>query len=476
MPETKKFLVAGEWKSGQETFEVTSPYDGEVVAQVGKPSEGDIERAAAAAHETFPSGRRLPVHARAEALMHISRRLGERLDEVAEIITRENGKPIKWAKFEAARAVSTFRWAAEECRHEQGSIMRLDTEASLGSRAGLIRRFPRGPVLAIAPFNFPVNLMAHKMAPALAVGAPVVMKPATQTPLGTLLLAELFAETDLPPGMCSALPIGGGQSEALVRDDRFAKISFTGSTEVGWGIKEKAPRKAVTMELGGNAGVIVHSDADLAKAAQRVAFGGYYQAGQSCISVQRVLVHADVAGEFNDKLVVEVEKLKNGDPMDPETDVGPLIDPAALDRISAWVDEAVQLGAEVLTGAKREDPFYRPTVLARTRPEMKVVQEEIFGPVITVGSYTDFEDALAEVNNTPFGLQAGVFTSDVKRLFLAQRELEVGGVIGNDVSAFRADQMPYGGVKDSGMGREGLRYAMDEMTDVKILVLSDVPL
>jgi acyl-CoA reductase-like NAD-dependent aldehyde dehydrogenase len=276
--------------------------------------------------------------------------------------------------------------------------------------------------------------------------------------------------------MCSALPIGGSESDALVRDDRFAKISFTGSTEVGWGIKEKAPRKAVTMELGGNAGVIVHSDADLDKAAQRVAFGGYYQAGQSCISVQRVLVHADVAGEFNDKLVVEVEKLQNGDPMDPETDVGPLIDPAALDRISAWVDEAVQLGAEVLTGAKREDPFYLPTVLARTTPEMKVVQEEIFGPVITVATYTSFEDALAEVNNTPFGLQAGIFTSDVKRLFLAHRELEVGGVIGNDVSAFRADQMPYGGVKDSGMGREGLRSAMDEMTDVKILVLSDVPL
>ncbi|MGH2730438.1 MAG: aldehyde dehydrogenase family protein [Actinomycetota bacterium] len=476
MPETSSYLVAGEWRSGPESFDVASPYDASTVATISTPGPQDVEDAIAAAAEIFEQTRKLPVHSRAEALAHISGRLGERADEVAELIAREGGKPLKWAKVEAARAVSTFRWAAEECRRESGQIIRLDTEESLGARVGLVRRFPIGPVLAITPFNFPVNLVAHKMAPALAVGAPVVIKPATKTPLGALLLGELFLETDLPPAMCSVLPLGGSESEALVTDERFAKISFTGSSEVGWGIRAKAPKKAVTLELGGNAGVIVHEDADLDKAAQRIAFGGYYQAGQSCIAVQRVLVHADVADEFTQLLVTEVGKLKTGDPMNPETDVGPLIDHDALERVAAWVDEAVQAGAEVVIGGKREDPFYAPTILARTRADMKVAGEEIFGPVITIGAYEDFADAVIQVNSTRYGLQAGVFTRDIDRLMLAQRDIEVGGVIANDVSAFRADQMPYGGMKDSGIGREGLRFAMDEMTAPKILVLSDVPL
>jgi acyl-CoA reductase-like NAD-dependent aldehyde dehydrogenase len=474
--ETRAYLVAGEWSTGTDSFEVKSPYNQEVVARVATPTDDDIEAAVAAASETFDSARKLPIHARADALMHISRRLEERSDEVAELIAREGGKPLKWAKVEAARATSTFRWAAEETRRFSGELMRLDTDAALGARLGIIRRFPFGPVLGIAPFNFPVNLVAHKMAPALAVGAPIVIKPATKTPLGALFLGELFSETDLPAGMCSVLPVSGTQAGEMAGDARFAKISFTGSSEVGWELKRQNPKKAVTLELGGNAGVIVHSDADLATAAQRIAFGGYYQAGQSCISVQRVLVHNDVEREFNDLLVSEVEKLKTGDPMDPETDVGPLIDHASLERVSAWVDEAVQAGAEVLTGGKREDPFYRPTVLTRTRPEMKVRCEEVFGPVITVGAYRHFEGAIAEVNNSKYGLQAGVFTADMNRLLTAHRDIEVGGVIGNDVSAFRADQMPYGGTKDSGSGREGLRYAMEEMTEPRILVLSNTPL
>jgi acyl-CoA reductase-like NAD-dependent aldehyde dehydrogenase len=476
MAETKSFLVAGEWRGAEDTFDVTSPYDDAVVATLARPSASDVEDAVAAAHHTFEEARKLPVHVRAEALTHISKRLEERLDEVAEVIAREGGKPIKWAKVEAARAVSTFRWAAEETRREGGEIMRLDTEPALGARLGLVRRFPLGPVLAIAPFNFPVNLVAHKMAPALAVGAPIVIKPATKTPLGALMLGEIFLETDLPEGMCSVLPVGGSEAGEMAADERFAKISFTGSTEVGWKLREAAPKKAVTLELGGNAGLIVHSDADLDLASQRIAFGGFYQAGQSCISVQRVLVHDDVADEFSSKLVAEVEKLKTGDPMDPETDVGPLIDHDSLERVTAWVDEAVQAGAEVVTGGKREDPFYQPTVLARTRPEMKVRCQEIFGPVITVGTYRDFDAALDEVNNSNYGLQAGVFTKDVDRLFQAWRDIEVGGLIANDVSAFRADQMPYGGTKDSGTGREGLRYAMAEMSETKILVLSNIPL
>jgi acyl-CoA reductase-like NAD-dependent aldehyde dehydrogenase len=476
MSDTKAYLVAGEWKTGDESFEVKSPYDGRLVASVATPTEADVEGAIAGAHQVFDETRRLPVHVRAEALMHISRRLAERTDEVAELIAREGGKPLKWAKVEASRATSTFRWAAEECRRFSGELMRLDTEAALGARLGIVRYFPLGPVLGIAPFNFPVNLVAHKMAPALAVGAPIVIKPATKTPLGALLLGELFLETDLPKQMCSVLPIEGSRASKLATDERFAKITFTGSSAVGWELRKANPKAAVTLELGGNSGVIVHSDADLDTAANRIAFGGYYQAGQSCISVQRVLVEQSVAEAFNRKLVAEVEKLKTGDPMNPETDVGPLINHDALERVAAWVDEAVQAGAEVLCGAKREDPLYMPTVLARTDPSMKVRCEEIFGPVITVGTYTDFGTAIEEVNNSRYGLQAGIFTSNMDLLLTAHRDIRVGGLIANDVSAFRADQMPYGGTKDSGTGREGLRYAMGEMTEPRILVLSNVPL
>ena len=476
MPETKRFLIAGEWRVGTEDFEVHSPFDGSAVATVATPTPDDVEDAVSAASSVFSETRKLPVHVRAEALAHISRGLQERSDEVAELIAREGGKPIKWAKVEAARAVSTFRWASEECRRSGGELMRLDTEESLGPRAALVRRVPLGPVLAIAPFNFPVNLVAHKMAPALAVGAPIVIKPATKTPLGALLLGELFLETDLPEEMLSVIPIGGSEAGELAKDARFKKISFTGSSQVGWDLKAADPRKVVTLELGGNAGVIVHSDGDLQKAAQRIAFGGYYQAGQSCISVQRVFVHSDVAEGFERMLVDAVGALKTGDPMDPETDVGPLIDRSALDKVSSLVDEAVQNGAEILVGGKREDPFYAPTILKRTRRDMKVRQEEIFGPVTTLETYEDFDAAIELANETNYGLQAGVFTQDINRIFQAHRDLEVGGVVVNDVSAFRADQMPYGGTKDSGVGREGLRWAMAEMTEEKVLVISGVPL
>src|SRR5918999_4562177 len=305
MADIKPFLVAGEWRTRSEAFEVSSPYDGATVARVATPTPEDVESAVGAAAEVFDETRKLPVHRRAEALMHISKRLGERADEVAGLIAREGGKPLKWARVEAARAASTFRWAAEECRREGGEVMRLDTEAAHGARLGIVRRFPLGPVLAIAPFNFPVNLVAHKMAPALAVGAPIVIKPATKTPLGALLLGELFSETDLPEGMVSVLPMESEATQKLAEDDRFAKISFTGSSAVGWMLKKIDPKKHVTLELGGNAGAIVHSDGDLERAAARVAFGGYYQAGQSCISVQRVLVQAGVADRFNKLLVGE---------------------------------------------------------------------------------------------------------------------------------------------------------------------------
>jgi aldehyde dehydrogenase (NAD+) len=472
---TKPFYVAGRWRTGEGTFEVRSPYDQSVVAAVGVPTDADVEEAVSKAAATFDESRRLPTHARAEALMHISRRIAERVDELAETIAREGGKPLKWSRIEATRAVSTFRWAAEEARRFGGEFLALDADKGMEGRAGIVRRFPLGPVLGISPFNFPVNLVAHKLAPALAVGAPIVLKPAGQTPLGALALAELFDETDLPKGMLSVLTLPGSRAEAMVRDRRFKKFSFTGSG-IGWRLKGLDPHKHVTLELGGNAGVIVHADADLDHAAARIAFGGYYQAGQSCISVQRVLVQSEVYQDFVTRLVKQVDGLKVGDPLDPTVDVGPVIDPGALDRIDQWVKEAVEGGATILTGGRREDPLYYPTILADTKPEMKVRCEEIFGPVTTVQRYETFEEAIAEVNDSPYGLQAGVFTSSIERAMLAFRDLEVGGVIVNDQSAFRADQMPYGGAKHSGHGREGLRYAMEEMTEPRIMVLSNVAL
>jgi aldehyde dehydrogenase (NAD+) len=475
MTDVRPYLVNGEWRTGEGTFPVKSPYDDAVVAQIAVPTEADVEEAIATAASTFETSKKLSVAARSAALDHISKRLAETAEENARLIAAEGGKPLKWARVEAARAVSTFRWASEVIRHGDDELMRLDTEAAFTGRLGLLRRFPYGPVLGITPFNFPLNLVAHKVAPALAVGAPIVVKPASATPLGALALAELFAETDLPKGMYQVLPVNSKVADGMARDERFRKISFTGSAGIGWHLKSLDPKKRVTLELGGNAGVIVHSDADLDLAATRVAFGGYYQAGQSCISVQRVLVQSEVYDEFVIRLVKQVESLKTGDPMDPTVDVGPVIQRSEVDRVAAWVAEAIDQGAELLVGGTSDGPFYYPTLLGSTRPEMRVRCEEIFGPVVTVSPYQTFEEALAEVNASKYGLQAGVFTNDLARAFEAHRTLDVGGVIINDVSAFRADQMPYGGSKDSGFGREGLRFAMEEMTDPRIMVLN-VPL
>ncbi|HVL32517.1 MAG TPA: aldehyde dehydrogenase family protein, partial [Actinomycetota bacterium] len=340
----RAFIVGGQLRESDESFDVRSPWDDSLVESVAVPRDSDIEDAAALAHTTFAESRLLPAHVRIDALTHISQRLDEQRDELATQIAREGGKPLKWARVEAARAVSTFRIAAEEVRRWGGDFLRLDTEASLGARAAIVRRFPIGPVLGIAPFNFPLNLVAHKVAPALAVGAPIVVKPATATPLSALSLAEIIAETELPKGMISVLPVSGARAEQLVRDRRFPKVSFTGSTDVGWRIKALEPRKRFTLELGGNAGVIVHSDADLDRASERIAFGGYYQAGQSCISVQRILVQSQVFDSFSTRLVKQVSGLVVGDPLDPATDVGPLIDTGALDRVESWVQEAESQG------------------------------------------------------------------------------------------------------------------------------------
>jgi acyl-CoA reductase-like NAD-dependent aldehyde dehydrogenase len=338
-----------------------------------------------------------------------------------------------------------------------------------------VRRFPLGPVLGIAPFNFPLNLVCHKVGPALAAGNTIVVKPASATPLSAIALGEILIEAGAGDAI-SVLTCSSEQAESAAQDDRVAKVTFTGSTDVGWKLKSLVPKKKVTLELGGNAAVIVEPDADLDLAAERVAYGGFYQAGQSCISVQRVLVHSSVFDGFCDRLVPRVEALVVGDPANEDTDVGPLIDHDALERVDAWVNEALSSGAKALCGAKREDPCYLPTVLTDVSDDMKVSCKEVFGPVVTVQPYSTFDDAIVMANATEYGLQAGIFTNDVEKVFLAHREVRVGGIIHNDVSAFRADQMPYGGVKDSGYGREGLRYAMEDMSQTRILVLSGIDL
>jgi acyl-CoA reductase-like NAD-dependent aldehyde dehydrogenase len=470
------FWSAGKQVTGDETLEVTHPYDGRVVAVVGLATPAQVEDAVAAAHGVRHEFASLPAYVRADALAHVSRRLAERADEIARLITAENGKPLKWARGEVARAVSTFRFAAEEARRFDGYTQRLDTDAAGAGRLAIIRRFPKGPVLGISPFNFPLNLVAHKVAPAIAVGAPIIVKPAPATPLSALVLAELFAETDLPAGVISVLPIPNDRAAGLVQDPRLPVVSFTGSGPVGWSIKESVPRKHVTLELGGNAAVIVCADADLDTAAARIALFSNYQGGQSCIAVQRVLIESAVYDETVARIVGAVDSLVTGSPDDERTDVGPLVDENAAKRVESWVAEAVLGGARVLTGGVRDGATYAPTVIADAAPSSKVCANEIFGPVLTVTSFDGLDDAFAQVNASDFGLQAGIFTRDVRTAFRAQRELEVGGVIVGDVPSYRADQMPYGGVKDSGVGREGLRSAMDDYTDERVMVLTGLDL
>ena len=478
MTDVRPFWVAGYAETGDETFEVTNPYDGHVAAVVSVPTEDQVERAVAAADAVSRDAARLPAHARAEALSEVAAGIAAREDELARLITAESGKPLKWSRVEVHRAVSTFRWAAEEARRFSGELQRLDTSPGADGRIGMVRRFPRGPVLGIAPFNFPLNLVAHKVAPAIAVGAPIVVKPAPKTPLTALVLGELFAETDLPEGMFSVLTVPNERAGALVADPRLPVVSFTGSGPVGWSIRDAVPRKHVTLELGGSAAAVVCADyADrLDWAAVRCATFSNYQSGQSCISVQRVLAAREVHDEFVERLIEEVTALRTGDPWDEKTDVGPLIDLAAAMRVGEWVDEAVGAGARVLTGGSRTDATYVPTVLTDVPQDAKVYAEEVFGPVMVVSQFDDVDEAFAEVNASKFGLQAGVFTRDLQTAFRAHRDLDVGGVVIGDVPSFRADQMPYGGTKESGVGREGVRFAMEDYTYERVMVLTGIDL
>lgn len=472
MTPVRPCLVGGEWTQTADRVAVTDPFTGKPIAEVCRAGLAEVDAAVRAAVAAFAEMKRLPAYRRAEALETIVAGLRARRDELARTMTAEAGKPIADARREVERAIRTFGAGAEEAKRIPGELVPMDLARGFESYVGLARRVPVGPILGITPFNFPLNLVAHKVAPALAAGNPLVLKPAPQTPLTALALGEIVLGAGLPPGAFSVVPCENALAERMVADPRFAMLSFTGSAAVGWMLKAKCGKKRVALELGGNAGVVVEADADLDLAADRCATGGFSYAGQTCISVQRIFVQEAGYDRFVAKLLERVAALKVGDPTDEATAVGPLIDEAAARRVEDWIAEAAAQGARVLTGGKRVGSLVEPTVLADVTPSMKVSCREVFGPVVTVSRYAAFPDALAALNESDYGLQAGVFTRDVARIFRAYRDLQVGTVLANEIPTFRADHMPYGGVKDSGLGREGVRYAIEEMTELKLLVLN----
>src|SRR6202790_5582406 len=466
------FLLDGKWRSDGERIEIYSPGSRQRVGATYRATAADAEAAIRAATRAFEATRRMGGYERQRVLRAVSSGIEKQSEELARMVALEAGKPIKTARTEVDRAVFTFSVAAEEAVRVGGEYLPLDWQGSTAGRWGIVRRFPLGPIAAITPFNFPINLVAHKVAPAIAAGCTIVLKPAPQTPLTALRLAQIIEQAGWPAGALNVLPLSNDDAGILVSDDRLKLLSFTGSTAVGWALKRKSGKKRVVLELVGNAGVFIGADANLEYAADRCVTGGFGYAGQTCISVQRILVEQSVYGKFTDILVEGVKKLTTGDPMEESTDVGPLIRESDAIRVTNWVEEAVRAGARLLCGGSRKGSIVNPTVLTGTKPDMKVNCQEIFGPVVTVEPYQNFEEALRRINNSHYGLQAGLFTRDVKLLFQAYDELEVGALIAGDIPSFRIDQMPYGGVKDSALGREGLRYAIEEMTEPKLLVMN----
>jgi acyl-CoA reductase-like NAD-dependent aldehyde dehydrogenase len=464
----RKLLIAGEWIETGDWLEVRSPYSGDVVGRVAKAGANETRRAINAAERAMTEP--LPAHKRAEILVRVAGHLGRRHEEAAQTICAEAGKPLKAARVEATRAMSTYTMSAVEARKLAGDVVPMDASQAGEGKLAFTLRVPIGVVGAISPFNFPLNLVAHKIAPALAAGCAVVLKPASQTPLSALLLAELETEAGLPPGWLNVV-VGPSSviGDVLVEDERVAALTFTGSGDVGWKLKERAPRKHVALELGNATPVIVEADADLEDAATRLAGNAFSFAGQSCISVQRIYVARDVWDGFLERFLPKVEALQVGDPADEQTDVGPLIDGEARERVLEWIAES---GGEVLAGGDTtEDGLIRPTVVARPRPDAKVSCEEVFGPVCTLTPYDSLDEALELANGTRYGLQAGIFTANVKNALRAAQALEFGGVTVNEAPTFRADQMPYGGVKDSGNTREGPAYAVRTFTQERVVVL-----
>jgi glyceraldehyde-3-phosphate dehydrogenase (NADP+) len=465
-------LLGGQWKQRSHSYDVCNPYDNSVVGIMSRADPTDLEHAIEAAVEASSTMRALPAHRRAHILRRVSERLQERALEMAHIIAQEAAKPLKQARAEVQRSIFTFAQAAEEATRIAGETPGLDASPAGEGRQGIVRRFPIGPVAAITPFNFPLNLVAHKLAPALAAGCPVVLKPASQTPLSAIRLATMIMEAGCPEGGLSVLPIESSHATPLVEDERFKLLTFTGSPAVGWDMKRRAGRKRVVLELGGNAGVIIHDDADLEQASARIATGGFSFAGQSCISVQRVFVHSQIYQKFMSLFIPAVRALKVGDPLDETSDLSALITPQEGERVAQWLEEARAAGAEIAVGGTVQGGIVEPTVVVKAGPQLRVNCREIFAPVVTVQPYDDIDEALAAVNDSDFGLQAGLFTNNLRVVWRAYEALEVGGVIVNDVPTWRVDHMPYGGVKQSGFGREGVKYAIEEMTEPRLLVMN----
>ena len=471
LQESYPYYLGNKPVAANQDLEVRNKYTGEVASRVALADAKAVDKAIGKAAGARDAMAAMAPHKRQSILNHLVQRCMERQEEFAQALCIEAGKPIKDSQGEATRLVDTLRIAAEESVRVYGEVLPLEISARVEGYRGMWKRVPVGPCSFITPFNFPLNLVAHKIGPALAAGNPFVLKPASRTPIGALLLGEILAETDLPEGAFSILPCTRDNAGLFTTDDRLKLLSFTGSAEVGWDLKSKAGKKKVILELGGNAACIVDEDADLEDAVARIIHGAFYQSGQSCISVQRIIAHENVYDELRDRLVTEVRGLKMGDPADEDTFVGPLIEESAAERVDSWVKEAIDAGARLLCGGKRDGLMYEATLLENVPRNQKVYREEVFGPVAMLSKFTDFEDALAEVNDSRYGLQAGVFTRDMYKALRAWDTLDVGGVVVGDVPSWRVDHMPYGGVKDSGLGREGLRFTMEEMSEIRLMVI-----
>jgi len=465
------YYLANRPEAPNQDLEVVDKYTGEVATRVALADEAAIDRAIDAAVAAAAPMARMAAYQRQDVLMHCVQRFKARAEELAEALCVEAGKPIRDSRGEVGRLIDTFRVAAEESVRITGEVMPLDISARARGYSGMWKRVPIGPCSFIAPFNFPLNLAAHKVAPALAIGCPFVLKPASLTPIGALVIGEVLAETDLPEGAFSVLPCKRDGARLFTEDDRLKLLSFTGSPGVGWDLKARAGKKPVVLELGGNAAVVVDEDADLEDATDRIVFGAFYQSGQSCIGVQRILVHESIYEDLRARLVAKTSALKMGNPRDEDTFIGPMISLAEAERLHGWVESAVANGAKLLCGGKREGTMLEATLLEDVPKTEDVVCKEAFGPVAVLSRFSDFDAALEAVNDSVFGLQAGIFTRDLYKMQRAWDVLEVGGVVIGDVPSWRVDHMPYGGVKESGLGREGIRFAMEDMSEVRLLVI-----
>jgi len=467
----KPILVNGQWVHTSSFEPIHCPYSGDLLATVCQADSQHIDQALESMKRAAVEFAAIPAHVRARALMHLANGIKARHEEFSKTLSQEAGKPLTDARREVDRGIQTFRLAAEESTRIPGETIPMDVTPGGEPYTASVKRFPLGPVLGITPFNFPLNLVAHKVAPCLAVGNPIVLKPAPQTPLTALLLGEVFLTTELPPNVFTIVPCSNVLAQRMVEHPVFQALSFTGSVNVGWMLKEKAGTKRVLLELGGNAGVIIEPDANIETAVARCVAGGYGYAGQTCISVQRIFVHQSQYDRFLQSFVDKVQTLATGDPALETTVVGPLINDQAAIRVETWIQEAVSQGAKIHTGGRRHGSVMEATVLTNVNPAMKVCCEEIFGPVVTVSSYTKLKDALTSINESSFGLQAGIFTKNIDAMYQAYASLEVGAVLVNEIPTFRADHMPYGGIKNSGLGREGVRYTIQELTEPKLLIV-----